>query len=552
LIDTFTSKNKESISIPSTICTPLILSLLEVKVFVSKTPKDYFLYSNSSPITSPIYTSGKSERPSSSSLFPPHLDLLSPYHHIFEIRSHHPKVVKSSIDQSFEVFDNLLFSPRIPSPILSMAGVGGAGVGGVGAGGASGQENIPIQPPRIFFKVAARYAPLVLPTILHDLPENYLKSPPKFMGEGDLTTTNHKVIFDQFVDILGIEHEDIYMRLLVKTFKGQVRTWFGKLPVDSIPSYNDLETSFLRKWGEKKDHLYYLTKFRALRKKTFESVLDFIPRFNKIYHKISVEVKPSQLAAKVTFAGDCDSNFALLLRERRSTTLAGMQDDAIDIESNMMESVKLKTKFEMGTREPKNFKEHARPSGSGKNSSEEKMDEMENFIKDLSNKISRMEMEKAKPDPNVRNQFRRNPNINPQIQQRQIKNEDQKIQAPFKTENLIQGDEVQYYDELDEDLNNLSDNDIEPHLTKQDYEKSLDLESLFNDDENINNLGDSTYKGLVDSIMAELQHKYDLRKREKSSINTPPKNLLSRIKANEAAVTKPSMKCKFLEQSKLK
>jgi hypothetical protein len=217
-----------------------------------------------------------------------------------------------------------------------------------------------------------------------------------------------------------------------------------------------------------------------------------------------------------------------------------MQDDAIEIESNMMASRKLKTKVEMGTREPRRFKEHAGPSGSGKISSEEKMDEMEKIIKDLSNKISRMEMEKSKPDPYARNQFRRNPNINPQIQQRKIKNEEQKIQAPFKTENLIQGDEVQDYDELDEDLNNLSDDDLEPHLTKQDYEKSLDLESLFNDDENINNLGDSTYKGLVDSIMVELQHKYDLRPREKSSINTPPKNILSRNKANEAAVTKPS------------
>jgi hypothetical protein len=47
---------------------------------------------------------------------------------------------------------------------------------------------------------------------------------------------------------------------------------------------------------------------------------------------------------------------------------------------------------------------------------------------------------------------------------------------------------VQYYDELDEYLNNLGDDDLEPHLTKQDNEKSLDLESLFKDDENINNL----------------------------------------------------------------
>ena len=85
---------------------------------------------------------------------------------------------------------------------------------------------------------------------------------------------------------------------------------------------------------------------------------------------------------------------------------------------------------------------------------------------------------------------------------------------------------MQDYEELEEDLKNLSDDDLEPHLTKQDYEKSLDLESLFNEDENINNLGDSTYKGLVDSIMAELQHKYDLRPREKSSTNIPPKNIL--------------------------
>ena len=40
--------------------------------------------------------------------------------------------------------------------------------------------------------------------------------------------------------------------------------------------------------------------------------------------------------------------------------------------------------------------------------------------------------------------------------------------------------------------------------------------------------------------MAELQHKYDLRPREKNSKNTPPKKILSWKKANEATVAKPS------------
>jgi hypothetical protein len=43
-----------------------------------------------------------------------------------------------------------------------------------------------------------------------------------------------------------------------------------------------------------------------------------------------------------------------------------MQDDAIEIKSNMMASGKLKAKFETGTKEPKRFREQVGPSRSGK------------------------------------------------------------------------------------------------------------------------------------------------------------------------------------------
>jgi hypothetical protein len=86
-------------------------------------------------------------------------------------------------------------------------------------------------------------------------------------------------------------------------------------------SYDALEDAFLRQWGERKDHLYYLTEFGSLRKKNSETVMEFIQRFNKLYNKIPAEVKPSQPAAKVTFAGAFELDFALLLRERRGATL---------------------------------------------------------------------------------------------------------------------------------------------------------------------------------------------------------------------------------------
>ena len=108
---------------------------------------------------------------------------------------------------------------------VGVGGVGGVvGGGGHGAGGGGGGTKGPPLPPRIFAKVASRYAPLVLPVPLHDLPENYMKNLPNFIGEGDLMATEPINFFDQFVDILGLEHEDFYSRLLVQNFKGQVRT----------------------------------------------------------------------------------------------------------------------------------------------------------------------------------------------------------------------------------------------------------------------------------------------------------------------------------------
>jgi hypothetical protein len=219
-----------------------------------------------------------------------------------------------------------------------------------------------------------------------------------------------------------------------------------------------------------------------------------------------------------------------------------MTDDVIEIESNMMASGKLKTKTEVGIREPWRFKEQGGPFGSGRNAQNEKIEEMDKIIKYLSNKISMMEMDKSKPNPYVRNQRRRNLNTNPQIQQRQIKNEDKKIQAPFKTKNLIHGDEVQEYDELDEEMNNLSDDDNEPHLTQQDYKQSLSFGQLL-DEQNINNFNEPTsqYKDLTDSILDELHNKYDLRPRDKTATSNPPKKVLMRNKGNESLVSKPSI-----------
>jgi hypothetical protein len=153
-----------------------------------------------------VYTSSESEE--TSPLFPvPYFsNFLSPNGQFSETVSLYPDVT----ERSPHILKSLLYNLQVSPSKLSMVAAGGGGVVGGGGGG-----QVPPPPPRIFAKVAARYAPLVLPVPLHDLPENYMKNMSKFTGEGDLTATEHINFFDQFVDILGLKHEDIYSLLRI-------------------------------------------------------------------------------------------------------------------------------------------------------------------------------------------------------------------------------------------------------------------------------------------------------------------------------------------------
>lgn len=164
--------------------------------------------------------------------------------------------------------------------------------------------------------MAARYAPLALPQPFHSLPQgDYLKYLPKFTGEGTgLTAKEHLVAFYSYVDNQNIEHEDVWTRLFVQSMDGEARKWFRDLPPSSIAGIEALDEAFLKQWGDRKDYLYYITKFCSLKRKEGESLVDFTKRFNKVYQKILVEVKPPETIAMITFANAFDAKFSLWLR----------------------------------------------------------------------------------------------------------------------------------------------------------------------------------------------------------------------------------------------
>jgi hypothetical protein len=104
----------------------------------------------------------------------------------------------------------------------------------------------------------------------------------------------------------------------------------------SVTGIEALDDAFLRQWGHKKNFMYYIIEFWSLKRKEGESVSDFSKRFNKMYNKIPTEIKPSKASAKITYASAFDLDLCLLLRERRATSLDNMQDEALEVESNVL------------------------------------------------------------------------------------------------------------------------------------------------------------------------------------------------------------------------
>jgi hypothetical protein len=372
-----------------------------------------------------------------------------------------PSAVKTEISPSYIPFSPKLHTVKFPSPPCSprvqnpMAGA---------------------NPPanRMDAIVAARYAPLVLPQPVNALPPgDYLKYMPKFTGEEDITVEEHLVAFYSYADNQNIENEDVWMRVFIQSLFGEARKWFRGLAPGSITGIEALDEAFLRHWGDKKDFLYYITEFGSLKRKEGESVSDFSKRFNKMYNKIPDEIKPTETSAKITYASAFDPEFCLLLRERRSTSLAHMQDAALEVESNIVASDKLRGKSDRDRR-----KNRAEASTSDSPIVHSQVDELTKLVKSLSTEIEKLKLEGKQTYRNTQNtdnrgNFRR-PNNAPQILPRDPRNrerDDQKVQTPLQN-NLV-ADEEGEEEEVDPEIHCLGDTSPSPHLTQSAYEKSL-------------------------------------------------------------------------------
>jgi hypothetical protein len=331
--------------------------------------------------------------------------------------------------------------------------------------------------------VAAIYAPLILPQPVNPLPAgDYLKYMPKFTGEEDIIVEEHLATFYSYADNLNIENEDVWMRVFFQSLDGEVRKWFRRLAPGSIVGIEALDSAFLRQWGDKKDFMYYMKKFGSLKKMGGEFVSNFSKRFNKMYNKIPAEINPTEASAKISYASAFNPNFCLLLRERRSTSLAQMQYATIEVESNALAVDTLRNKTDAGRR-----KGRSEASTSGPSLPHPQVNELTKIVKSLSAEMEKMKVEgkQAYKNPQIaknKGSFRRPNNIAPLTMQRDQRGrdkEDQKIQASLQN-NFVISEEEGETDELDPEIHCFEEIPPFPHITQSTYEESL-MDSQLNE-----------------------------------------------------------------------
>jgi len=159
-------------------------------------------------------------------------------------------------------------------------------------------------------------------------------------------------------------------------------------------------------------------------------------------NKIPTEIKTTKTSAKITYASAFDPEVFFLLRERRSTSLSHMQDETLEVESNILTVDKIRGKYDRDRR--KSRVEASTSDSSGVNP---QVDELTKLVKSLFVEMENMKLEGKHNYRNTQNvdkrgNFRR-PNNAPQVLQRDQRNrdmDDQKVQDPLQ--NKLVDDEV--------------------------------------------------------------------------------------------------------------
>jgi hypothetical protein len=129
----------------------------------------------------------------------------------------------------------------------------------------------------------------------HKLPDKAKSWLPKFSSNDDITC-NHLTRFYKSFELHEVinRNSDVIMKLFSTSLIGDVRMWYNNLPSKSIRIWEDLENTFIKRWGNERDPIFLFSQYNEIHKYKEESIREFNDRFNTLLNQI-----PSNLFPKI-------------------------------------------------------------------------------------------------------------------------------------------------------------------------------------------------------------------------------------------------------------
>ena len=90
-----------------------------------------------------------------------------------------------------------------------------------------------------------RFAPLILPAQLNDLPQGYGQRLPLFDENSPKTTKKDIFKVTDFIDLEEVDVDNAKMRIKAQSFSGDVKTCFRSLTANSIATLYQLVDAFI-------------------------------------------------------------------------------------------------------------------------------------------------------------------------------------------------------------------------------------------------------------------------------------------------------------------
>jgi hypothetical protein len=140
------------------------------------------------------------------------------------------------------------------------------------------------------------------------------------------------------MDNIGVEHEDVAMKLFVSSLTEEALEWFRGLPNNHLTSYETFSNLFQDRWSTTTNSETLGAQFNQIKKKKIETMKEVNTRFDRLSNQIPTEFRPTASSICLLYMNAFEGQFHFILKDKKPTSLAQAKEYSVDIEENLLDS----------------------------------------------------------------------------------------------------------------------------------------------------------------------------------------------------------------------